>query len=440
MFGACSDELDLKPVDQLTPEEVFDNATNANAAVLGLYTTMRSSHYYGQAFLAVNGFSALSYRHNQNFAEYEEYVRKDIRVDNAWSLNMWNAMYKTINAANNVIAGVPEINGYENSEELKNYVREAKFVRAHTLFNMVRMWGDIPMPLTPTTTVDGYAVTRIPADQVYAQIVLDLEQAINLPDSYGTTNETKGRATSLAAKALLAKVSLYTEDYSRAAILSDEIINSGDMAFSENFSDIWQVGNTSESIFELQFDDQNQNSFANNSAMDASVVLFYARDGVLNLYDEGDLRKDFTVQIDSASGEAITYVGKYRVVNPAAQNTPILRLAEMYLIYAEAQARVAQGVDANAYIRLSELRTERGLTTPAIGDFNLSSWVTFVQEEKRREMMFEAEVWFDYCRTGLALESETNGGLNVPSQDRYLYPIPSDEINVSGLSQNKAYL
>jgi hypothetical protein len=131
------------------------------------------------------------------------------------------------------------------------------------------------------------------------------------------------------------------------------------------------------------------------------------------------------------------YIGKYPA-GPAVQNLPIIRLAEVYLIYAEAEARNAQSVTNDAYTYYKAVRDRAGLETEDVSTFtDWQTFVTDVQHEKRFEMMFEGEAWFDYTRTELAL---TEMMVN-PNAGRFVFPIPQAERDLNpNLGQNDAYL
>ncbi|WP_134090822.1 RagB/SusD family nutrient uptake outer membrane protein [Olivibacter sp. XZL3] len=438
-LSACSDFLDKEPISQITPDEYFNSETNANSAVIGMYRTMMNSFSFGQSLIIVPEFSAGHVNHASVYPEYENFRTNTVQVNNPWTNNIWQATYATINAANNIIARVPEMP--ENSistEKRQQFIGEAKFVRALNYFFLVRAFGAVPLKTTATTEEEDIAIPRTPIEQVYQQIITDLQEASTLPDSYDDDATSKGRATSFAAKALLAKVQLYygqiTGDYTQAASLSQEIINSQRFALIPDFASIWTTENTQESIFELQFDDQATNPLASVSN-DNPSMLFYARGNtVYEKYAEGDKRRDFTVKLGSRDRY---YIGKYPKFSPATQNLPVIRIAEIYLIHAEAQARVDGTVSDAAYRSYQAVQQRAGLSTPPSSSFgSIASFITAIQEEKERELMFEGETWFDFCRTGLALERM----LTIKDPNYYLYPIPSSQIVLNGeLTQNPGY-
>jgi hypothetical protein len=432
---SCDDFLDKKPVDQIAADVYFTDQASAESAVRAIYRSMESPYYYGQSMIIVPEFAARHVTHVSNFPEYKNFEDNDIRIDNPWVLNIWSASYTIINASNNVIEKVPQITGIIADDKRQQFVREARFIRALAYFNLVRNWGSVPLILTPTAATSSTADYQLPqasADEIYAQIIADLTDASNLPDTYGSSLEqNKGRATGAAAKALLAKVYLYRAQYQDAARLAKEVIDKS-YTLTQEYSSIWLTENSSESIFELQFDAQATNPLATVSNATASV-LFLAQQDAYNMFEEGDLRKDFTVNFVNNK----YYIGKYRNYNPATQNVPVIRLSEIYLIYAEAQARATLSPAGEPYQYYKAIRDRAGLETPEESTFtDTDAFVVAVQREKRRELMFEGEAWYDYVRTGLALTEM----MKVADTKRYLFPIPQVERELNRqLGQNTAY-
>ncbi|HSI78346.1 MAG TPA: RagB/SusD family nutrient uptake outer membrane protein [Lunatimonas sp.] len=432
---SCDDFIEKQPIDQLSQATFFTDVATTRTAVIGAYRTLTSSFSYGQAFITIPEFAAGHMAHISSFPEYVEYQNFDIRIDNPWSLNIWTASYATINAANNIIFFAPEIAGFGTNNELQNLVREARFLRALSYFNLVRGWGDVPLILIPTsrqTTSGDLRVSRNSVAEVYASIISDLTQALELPLTASGTG--KGRATGLASRALLSKVYLYNGNYSDAAQLAEEIIGNSSYMLAEDFSSIWLTENSSESIFELQFDQQTPNTFVQNGNP-ASRQEFFARESALDVFEENDVRRDFTLRrAANNTGADQLYVGKYRNFNPPNQNVPILRLGEIYLIHAEASAKAASAVSASSLGSLNAIRERAGLE-PVSSAASVEAFSRMVQEEKRREMMFESETWFDLTRTGLAADI-----LDVSTAQKYLFPIPQLELDLNqNLVQNPGY-
>lgn len=432
---SCSDFLDKEPIDQISSEQYFTDEKSVTSAMIALYNSLVNANYYGRAMIIIPEFAAGQVVSIQQYPEYMVFTSNTVNIDNPWTLNIWANSYATINAANNILALESEDRAGEvtfaNDSTRAGLLREAKFIRALTYFNLVRSFGDVPLITTPTTSSStDLRVTRAPAAEVYDQIVSDLSGYEELPSRY-TAAADLGRATRWAAEALLAKVNLYRGDYLQAANLAGDVIMNGGYSLPGTYGDVWTKENSTESIFEIQYDAQVQNELAKNVAQTGGI--FSTSKAIYDEYDVSDVRRDFNIL---PVGEQY-YIGKYPA-GPAAQNLPIIRLAEVYLIYAEAEARNAQSVTNDAYTYYKAVRDRAGLETEDISTFtDWQAFVTDVQHEKRFEMMFEGEAWFDYTRTELAL---TEMMVN-PNAGRFVFPIPQAERDLNpNLGQNDAYL
>lgn len=436
---SCDNAINKAPIDQLSPEKLFVDEANAETAVRGVYRSLESAAYYGNAFVVIPEFAAGHMRHYLNFPEFVEYRENRIRVDNVWATSIWSAAYTAINNANNVIKSVPTMTGTISEDRKKQFVNEAKFVRALCYFNLVRSFGDVPVVLEPTPgpELKPLLVSRVPVADVYKQIVQDLQDATALPTKYADVASTKGRATSNAAKALLAKVYLYQKEYKKSSDLAKDVIANGGYTLTQDYGSIWTTKNSSESIFELQFDEQATNNLA-QLANPAGATQFFASDSAVLLFEKNDKRRSFTINTVTLSTGVVHYLGKERNVNPPTQNITVIRLSEILLIQAEAQAMSDGTITGDAYKNYKLIRDRAGLTTPAETSFaRVADFVKAIQREKRVELMFESEAWYDYQRTGLALTEM----MYRPVQNRYLFPIPQIERDLnSSLSQNAAYL
>lgn len=437
---SCNKFLDRDPLGQVAQDGYFNSETNANAALMGMYRSMMNSFSYGQSTIIVPEFSAGHVRHSAEYPEYENFAVHGVQTINPWVANIWKALYTTINSSNQIIEEVPNMTSAMITDQKKNsFVGEAKFIRAFNYFFLVRAFGRIPLKLTYTRENTTLDIAQSEKEVVYTQIIKDLTEAIDLlpEENTYTGDAARGRASHWAAKALLAKVYLYraafTDDYKPAADLSEEVISSGKYSLVSDFSSIWATQNTSEAIFEIQFDDQATNPLAAVSN-DNATVLFFAKDStLLDLYDEQDKRKLFSIKKGSKNNY---FMGKFPNFSPASQNVTAIRLAELLLIHAEAQARVDNNVSQSAYGSLKKVRDRADIISSIDKYQNLSDFIIAVQEEKERELLFEGETWFDYCRTKLALQKYSS----LKSETHFLYPIPAAEIGLgNGLSQNPGY-
>lgn len=439
-FTSCEKFLDREPISQITKDNYFNSETNASAAVTGMYRTMLSSFGYGQSMIIVPEFSARHVSHASAYPEYEQFALHTVQNTNPWTNNIWQSAYSTINAANNIIVNVPEMEEGLISEASRNrFVGEAKFIRALEYFFLVRAFGNIPLELTSTEEGDDFATPLSTTEETYAQIVEDLTEAMSLlvADAETDVAVQKGRASHLAAKALLAKVYLYqaafTDDYSQAAELAKEVIDEPTLALVQDYASIWSAENTAESIFELQFEAQATNPLAASANDNASMLFYVKGTAPYELFEEADKRRDVTLKLGS---ENRYFMGKFPNFAPATQNLPVIRVAEIYLIHAEAQARVDNAVSPASYASLEKVQERAGVVKPMETYTSLAMYIQSIQEEKQRELLFEGETWFDFCRTGLALDKfET-----LDNENYFIYPIPESQRALNPTwDQNEGY-
>lgn len=454
-MSSCNDFLDREPVAQVTPTTIFSSESSANAAVDGMYRSMLSSFSFGQSMIIIPEFSANHLSHVNSFPEYENFATHGVLSSgeapsqplpsiNVWLANIWQATYATINAANNIITAVPEMPEQAITEESRNrFIGEAKFTRALNYFFLVRAFGRVPLELEPTGESVNPLIEQASAEELYNLIIEDLVDAVErLPETSGSSSAEKGRASQWAAKALLAKVYLYygsmfSNDFTEAASLAEDVISNGPFSLVGNFASIWQTENTAEAIFELQFDEQATNPMVNVLG-DNAGNLFYARGTIpYDIYAENDNRRDITVTPGTRENFLNRwYINKFPNAVPPTQNLPLIRLAEIYLIHAEAKARIDNSISTDSHQSLFAVQERAGVGQPLSDYTNLDDYIIAIQEEKEKELMFEGETWFDFCRTGLALEKY----VTLSSENYFLYPIPAAQFQVDpGLTQNEGY-
>ena len=415
-------------------------------------------------------------------------------------LQIWQFSYAAIRTANIAIAKIPQIPFPGKDTTLRNrYVAEAKVNRALWYFNLVRLYGDVPLILEDQDVYDNSAiqVARTPAAQVYAQIEADLIAASKvLPSSYGAADV--GRATSGAAKAILSKVYLTEQKYTQSDSLASAIITSGQYSLIPNYAHVFLPAykNGTEHIFSAQFKSNSQGQGNGNAprgartgvpgltASYADQLVYYTHNGdpffsVYKLYQKGDLRRASASAANSwggafatkflgtdgklystlnAPGDTVPYLNKYWDPSVGAQlsessaNVPIIRYAEVLLIAAEADNEANGGPSANAYNYINQVRTRAGIPNLTPG-LNQVQFRDSVYLERRLELVWEWQRWFDLIREKGDPNSgfiDANGGLLLPSLQlvgknsvalkHYLYPIPLQEINLNPkLTQNPGW-
>lgn len=424
-FLAACDVLDVKPQSAIPASDAFKNKAGIEKGILGAYTPFQYLSYYGRTYLIFSDLAAdnLNNPVDGTATDYREVDNNNIFPGNGGISGMWASAYESINIANNVIAKVPGM-GDMSDDEKNKALAELYFIRALNHFNVLTYFGAVPVKTSPTVGTGGINVPRDPVNEVFDQIIEDLEFA----EDFLTTSSVKVRASKYAATALLARVYLYQEDYVNAAAKATEVIEDGGYVLLEDYAGIFTDG-SAESIFEIDFTVQNRNRIAEynfpktlNGRREVEPAA-----SILAGYEVDDSRYEASLAPDSTNFDPETLAGiqfyaiKYEDLSEGKENVVVLRLAEMYLIRAEAEAKLAGNV-TDIQDDINMIRDRAGLdptTTTAYADLLLE-----IEQERRVEFAFEGHRWFDLVRTDRA----TVVLPNVTNVNKTLFPIPSSEI------------
>jgi hypothetical protein len=431
LMSGC-DVLNVEPMDSIPADQAFKDKAGIERGILGSYSSLQSLSYYGRTYLIFSDLAAdnLSHPADATSSDYAEVDNNGILPENGAVSGIWASIYDGINVANNVIDKVPGMS--DMTEEEKNVaLGELYFLRALNHFNLMNYFGPIIIKTEPTVGVSSLDAGRDPVDQVYTQIIEDLTFAA---EHLKATSSLKIRATKYAAVALLARVYLYQGEYDLAYEKANDVITNGGYALLDNYGDIFADDQSEESIFEVDFTELDRNRIAEyNFPKSLNGRREVAPDaGLLSSYEAGDERKTYSIAYDGSNA----YANKYNDLSKGADNVIILRLAEMYMIRAEAEARKSGGDLTSVKNDLNTIRFRAGLdSTPAVTSAEL---LTAIEAERRVEFAFEGHRWFDLVRTGRAV----NVIPTVTNVNKTLFPIPSGELltnNSPDMFQNQGY-
>lgn len=430
LFHTACNVLDVEPQSSIPASEVFKDKNGINRGINGAYSALQGLSYYGRTYGIFSDLAADNLAHppNATAVAYAEVDNNSILPENSSVDGIWSAIYDGINVANNVIAQVPNT-GDMSVAEKNAALGELYFIRALNHFNLLNYFGAIPIKTTATVGVENVNVPRDEVSAVYRAIIDDLKfAAANLP-----AGGTRIKASRHAANALLARVYLYQQDYANAIVYANEVINNGGYALKDNFADIFTAEETSESIFEVDF-----------TAVDRNRIAEYNFPLTLNgrreVAPSDDLLSKFTAA-DERLAASVAFAGglpyaiKYDDLSTGSDNFIVLRLAEMYLIRAEATAR-QNGDLQKIKDDLNTIRFRANLPGTAANSY--ASLLTAIEEERRLEFAFEGHRWFDLVRTGRAVDVLPT----VTSVNQTLFPIPLSEILTNtnaGMYQNPGY-
>ena len=470
-FSSCSDFLEQNPQTDLSENDFYKTADDILSAVNGAYSSLQEGDIYGNWY--VFGEIPSDNTRNQlsgSVTTQNEFDQFYIDTQNSMIANFWKAAYKVINRTNTILG---RIDGIEINTELANrYKLECKFIRALMYFNLVRVYGDVPLVLKEISISESYDILREPKENVYNQIIADLKEAQDLPVSYSTAED--GRATQGAAKALLANVYMTLHKYAEAETILAEIINSGRYSLLENTPGSLNIDgyknvfspvnhNSKEGIFEIQFLKGGYgegSNYANNFAPENSGTNVVAVGGtggnnipemdIYNAYEEGDLRRDFSMSLgyydNRKNNEWVEsrYVCKFMDVpyqnNDASNNYPVIRYADVILMYAEALNQNGKTAEACKYLNMTRRRGFGYQTTETspvdLQTTDKAQFALMVEQERRVELAFENHRWFDLIRTGRAVEVMRSKGFSLNGTN-LICPIPQKQIDVNPkLTQN----
>jgi hypothetical protein len=466
--ASCTDALDQYPPTNLTSATFYKTADDARAAVGACYASIAGSDPFVDLVTTDDAIPFLT-----GSADRPVLWRYNITPSNTY-ITMYGGAYAGINRSNTVIGRLPSI---PMDETLKaRYIAEAKFLRALQYFNLVRTYGDVPLVLTESTSLNDLVVTRDPIDDVYAQIEADLKEAESiLPKSYPSADI--GRATQGAAKGILAKVYLTRAGttagspyWTMAAEKAKEVLDLGVYDLHANFADAFALSarGGKENIFEIQYlTDVRGHGLGRGYGVRSAPIYPGTGSGIarpteslFKLYSDTDKRKavtfltsyvynGVTTTLSISDPDFTKAVSFQKLWDRSAKSAggegtsvPILRYADVLLMYAEASNEAASAPSEDAYLALNKVRIRAGLN-PLSGlsyqEFKEAVWL-----ERRLELVFENVRRFDLLRTGQlidAVKGETSFSRN-PTIAPYhvLLPIPQQDMDANpALEQNPGY-
>jgi len=458
LVSACDNELQLVPESSVTVDVFFQTEDDIEQAVVAAYASLQDEGQYGFNFMFMMEIRAddafVESPTNSNGAQGDIDLFQ-ISSDNFRIRDAWNSIYRGIQRCNAVLNRIDDVNMDNAIRDIRK--GEVQFLRALHYFNLVRLWGDVPLVLEETSDpFDLFSVGSSPQSVVYQQIIRDLNEA---SDDLPIIADEIGRATQGAALTLLGKVHLTLGNWGEAVSALRQV--SGyelQPVFADNFGIVNENG--IESIFEVQFQAGNGEGslYPNQVAPVGSGAELLNGIGnqrgenipareLFEAYEEGDLRRDASIGV-LASGTGL--YAKKLIDIPAADNDSdlnfiVMRYADVVLMLAEALNEQGYSANGEAFDLLNQIRNRAGLASLTAANLpDQSSFREAVYRERRQEFASENQRWFDLLRTGRALEVLNEGNLPFSvSEFQLLFPIPLtaiDAINDPALfPQNPGY-
>ena len=436
--GACEgDPLEIRPVDEIDEDIAIIDGQSAQAALNGAYAALEDGNYYGTDYVIYGDLMADNAQHEGTFDTYSQADRHALVSENVTLDGVWAAIYSGIYRVNILIQEVPTLEGLDPALA-DGILAQAYALRALHYHNLVRAWGDVPLVLEPMEDLaEAAEITRAPVAQVYTQILDDLQTAEQLFQTAGADNSARIFTTPGFVDGMQARVNLYMENWAAAANEALEVVNSGDYALAPSFNLLFppDEGSTAEDIFTVVFTEDNFNNYGYYYQF-AGRFEVGATPGIFEAFPTGDDR--FLWSFGAVDGTQIE-VTKFPTTI-GAENFPALRYGEVLLTLSEALARQGGGGNlALAVQYLNMVRTRAGVPGYSLGeDLNNDQGqvIDAVLHERRLELAFEGDRWFDLVRTGRAVET-----LPTLNDSRFtLWPIPRGELDVApNLTQNPGY-
>ena len=480
----CQDILEPEPQGQVALDDLLTTESGIITAVNGIYQPLQGL-YEGNMLRLTDMASDDGWTWRKETEPDIYIVEETFNV----TQSVWSDHYTGITRANTVLANVQSINEFSSPAMKEAIEGQAKFMRAFYYFNLVRLFGGVPLILDEIKNREDAEQPRATIEQVYSQIKTDLEDAIALlPASYpGGAGMQVGRPTTDAASALKSLVHLEVEEWSEAANAAGVVIGNGSLLpnYADNFNGTNENGPAS--LFEVQYGGvtgqttgSQSDAFAPPDFNGSAFILptdddlngkggsLSSGNSFVQIFEPGDERKDVIIDsydlvnfIDPTQSDgSLYYVNKYYNPNDpigsSSWNYPLIRYAEVLLVRAEALNEQGYMPEGEAFELLNEVRTNAGL--PARTSTDLPDQATFreaLRKERRTELAFEAKRYFDLNRWGVLQnviqEQMDFSGLTFPSnrmithpitgKEYYLYPIPSIEFanNAELGEQNPGY-
>lgn len=452
---SCSKNfLEVPPETSLSPGIFFKTEKDFEQAVNAAYVPLRSivndrawllgemhsdNTYYGRNPL----FGATE--QTEDIADFAIPVANGV-TSNTHVLNQYRLDYQIIARTNQVLSLIDEVEF--DQKEKSNLKGQALFLRAYAYFELIRYFESVPLHLTPVKTREEAALPLSSQEEVFGQIIKDLEEAVGLLPS--KSQQEAGRVTSGAARTLLANVFINQKKWSQAESLLKEVVASNEYSLIPEYKDVFSTStgnkNNAESVFEVQFLEGSSGlnggflySFlprpmtaeelvtitgtSNPQPLDAEGNNIPTPD-VIAAFEDGDKRKDVSIGYITLSGSArlnkvYPYIKKYAKTHSLQGNHginwPVYRYSEVLLFLAESLAEQGKG-EATTYLNM--VRERAGLT-----DFSGSNLLDAIYKERRVELAFENKRWFDLVRTGRALEEIKAYGERIKADPQaYYYP------------------
>jgi hypothetical protein len=445
LFSACDDYLDTETISDISSNGFYTSDSEIETAVLAIYDAMQEYdddydwEHWDFALTEMRSDNTKSSNSEGSFADFED---MDVDPTNVYVDYYWDIQYNVVMECNTVMNYIASV---EDADLAEQFEGEARFGRALSHFNLVRLFGDIPIVDAIISPDEAYDVVRDDVDDVYTFIVSDLTTAISYLPSRDEVAE--GRATVGAARTLLAKVYLTMGNYTDAKTQLEAVINSSDYALMDNYNDVFYSELNDEIIFAIQYisddsDDSQAFSYEMTNLGSKSGLNFPTDDFIASVdVTDGRYSTLFT-EMDTDEWECGKFISSSSSSEMAGNDWIVLRYADVLLMYVEAvMAGGSSTSDATAVSYYQAIRERAGFDVSSITSVTSDELL----DERRVELAFENHRLFDLIRFDVA--DEVMSAFSVTEEadfnydsDMLLLPIPQSELNMNdNMEQNPGY-
>ena len=429
---SCESFLDVRPQESISDEVTIVDRVSAETALNGVYSALGSGGYYGTSFQSIGYLSGDNVQWTGSQSQVQEFINHRVNPENPTIGSAWVSIYTTINRANNVISKVAEVTDPSLSDNLKkSIIGEALAIRGLAYFDLARTFGGVPIILNPTLSpTDNRGIPRSSQQETFEQAIADLNEAEPLLPE--TTD--RFRITRKTVWALKSRYYLYQNEYQLAEEFASKIISDPAYSLLDSYGKFFQENarGTSESVFEIFYNGTTEVNNHRNQwqpQTNGGTRQWAPNEEVAALLNDpatGGTRSAL-IKLDPQN----RIYGDLYYRQPGSDPSYIFRLAEAYLIRAEARAQLNDL--PGGYDDLNAVRERAALLPLEVS--TKESLLLFIENERRLEFALEPDRWFDLVRAGRAGEV-----LNITESFRFLMPIPIDQLlSDDVLIQNPGY-
>ncbi|WP_158797157.1 RagB/SusD family nutrient uptake outer membrane protein [Pedobacter sp. L105] len=446
-FNSCKKLTEANPPGaQLVTTNVFKDSVTVQSAIAGMYLVFAPTGTGSAYRLTLSTLPAFSADEMQFVGNtFDTFINNGLISNDGNVASIWNNSYSAIYNANSIIEGIATSSNL--SVRFQNQaLAEARFIRAFSYFYLVNLFGDVPLVLS-TNVSQNSTLPKTPVADIYKQITADLKFAqSNLPSDYSISAGTRTRANKWIATAMLARVDLYTSNWADAETQATTVINNSLFTLPTDLTKVFTPTST-EAIWQLYNDQSGYTVYASIvlPSQLTKIPAYVLNPDLVSHFEVGDARKTNWTNTLVYGGVTYTYPYKYKSVTSGAnaEYYTILRLAEQYLIRAEARAN--QNNVSGAVADINIIRARARITPNALPDYQTTiskdACLAAIAQERRIEFNCEwGHRWLDLKRTGTV--NAVIGALKPTfwKPSAALYPIPSAQTLLdNNLTQNPGY-